>query len=346
MMAHQSEAPTHLVRPEEMLTNKEILGEKLNLSEITQALSSSDQIDLLRWCAKRKLIRNSMPHTAEVDPTGGCGSLCRLVRLKAGNQDGYQWTCSACNFSTTVRNKSVFGESFLLPMRNIVVLAYCWAQGYSLHQAKKECKGGCALESARRWFRVFRGVCFELNTRNLDKIGGRDGDKQRTVVEFGRHLLPRKVGEGKKGIRDWLFLGVERKTGRIFLSRQECGGEQAVKAVLDKFVAPGTKIIVDGDFCENSELAPEDCEVQSFKGSSAGSDDPSLHANAHRAQWARIRRRISAKKRSLLKPLLEQIMFFNRSTIRGQGKFEALLLAFTVRKCIVPCLGIFLLLFI
>ncbi len=46
--------PTHWVQPEELLTNEEILTEKMNLRKLIETLS--DPLETLQWCAKRRFV--------------------------------------------------------------------------------------------------------------------------------------------------------------------------------------------------------------------------------------------------------------------------------------------------
>ncbi len=254
------------------------------------------------------------------------------------------WKCrDICKTTQSLRAGSIF-ENCNIPLENIVMAAYCWAQGYSHEQTKRESEiGGNTLV---KWFKLFREICIKYNAENLTRIGGHDENLKAKVVEISRHPLTEtrrsrtntakgiKIQKGSKKV-GWLFLGVERDSGAFFLFRALDITEVTIKKMFLDFIEPGTRIITDGAWAKNVDISDTGYTLSAFlpQGKKKGfvsADDPTLHTNNCKCVWSSHKRLVLGKRKAHIESLLHKLMFRNRAKIQGHGCFEAFLLAIQV----------------
>ncbi len=220
-------------------------------------------------------------------------------------------------------------------MRNVVIIIYCWAQGYSHEQTKREAEiGGSSLVA---WFKLFRSICDKYNSENLTRLGGYDQNLAAKIVEVARYPITEGRTKAKRSSSKigWLFLGVERNTGQLFFLKAKDSSEATIKKMFSDFIEPGSKIITDGDWAKDVPVSESGYTVHAFlsKGRKNGfvsSQDSSLHTNNCKQAWGVHKRLIQRTKKDNLDSLLHKLMFRNRAKLLGHGYFEAFLLAIQV----------------
>ena len=89
---------------------------------------------------------------------------------KHNNADGYIWRCGTCRKTRTIRAGSYFERS-KLPLKKLVLLAYCWAYDIPQHAQAKLC--GVSYRVSIQWNVYFRDVTTEWLKQNPIKLGGK-----------------------------------------------------------------------------------------------------------------------------------------------------------------------------
>ena len=84
--------------------------------------------------------------------------------------DGYVWRCGFCRKKKSIRATSYFEQS-KLPLKKIVLLAYCWAYDVPQHAQAKLC--GVSYRVTIQWNVYFRDVTTEWLKQNPIKLGGK-----------------------------------------------------------------------------------------------------------------------------------------------------------------------------
>ncbi|GFR74476.1 hypothetical protein ElyMa_000431200 [Elysia marginata] len=140
-----------LVDPAIILTDPELRAEKINFTDLNLAIV--DNLDMLQWAARRKLLRNTVLCAT-------CNQPVSLNRYAQG-VDGYRWRCNAHKFTMSVRNASFF-ESSHLPLRKILKLMYLWChdlpQNYIMFELVM---GPDSRHTVVDWSNFMRDICQE-----------------------------------------------------------------------------------------------------------------------------------------------------------------------------------------
>ena len=167
----------------------------------TIVLGCVDKLNTLKWCTKRKLIRNNMVCTF-------CRRDMTLVsRLQLS--DGYNWYCCSCNKRKSVRSNSWFAKS-KLKIKQIIILTYCWAYNFTQKQTLREI--GCkSTRIASDWFNFCRELCQAALQDNQHTIGGIDDNFNPKIVEIDESIFcKRKYNRGRLREHTWVFGAIER----------------------------------------------------------------------------------------------------------------------------------------
>ncbi|EFA07042.2 hypothetical protein TcasGA2_TC010016 [Tribolium castaneum] len=108
-------ANTFIVNVDEILTDDGIRNEFFNYKR----LSFKSITDSIRWCARHRLIHNSLRCAPCEEP------MSFVVRHQLG--DGFRWQCKICGASSSLRKDSFFSRSHL-SLEQIVTIVYGWAR--------------------------------------------------------------------------------------------------------------------------------------------------------------------------------------------------------------------------
>ncbi|KAA3677799.1 uncharacterized protein DEA37_0013158 [Paragonimus westermani] len=205
----------------------------------------NDDIRLLCWLARRRLIPNRM-QCNKVD----CDAKLFLVP-DSGNLDGWVWRCDKCRNTRSIRHRSIFTHCDM-PIKTATKILYLWSIGHPRELIPYDTDS--STQDANDWLYCIREVCRETNADLKERIGGVEGATEESgycrVVEVDESLFSCWVHDPQLGStlrKVWLLGGVERGTERTFLARCPRNSRDAFSLipVIREFVKPGTAIITD-----------------------------------------------------------------------------------------------------
>ena len=190
---------------------------------------------------------------------------------------GYIWYCSKCHKKTSVLLHSIFSYA-KLSFNKVLHLLYCWAHDYSSKQTQFEV--GVNKNTVSFYFKQFRNACFEhVINQDFPLIGG-----EGKTVEIDETLVSkRKYHRGRMLSQIWVFGGICRETGEIFMRVVD---DRTAPTLLDAIyhcIAPGTKIISD-QWKAYNELDKSQIYMHETVNHSKNFVDPITKANTQRIE--------------------------------------------------------------
>lgn len=169
-----------------------------------------------------------------------------LMSIRSENQslDKYKWSCSQymegkrCGYSQSLRSGTFFFKS-KLTFEQIMIFARYWVNNCSLNLIKEEIEvnGSTAVD----YNNFFREICIEFMLRKAEKIGGVGHTVEIDESKFGK----RKYHRGHQVEGQWIFGGIDRETGKVFMVPVESRDAATLQAACDAWIEKGTTIISD-----------------------------------------------------------------------------------------------------
>jgi IS1 family transposase/ribosomal protein S27AE len=276
-----------IVCPHKILTTNGVLSDDESLLTLLPKLS--EQIDCLKWLARRKLIRND-------NTCIQCG-MPMMLQKHSATSDGFRWYCKNCyNCTVSVRKQSFFA-ALHLPLRIIILLMYFWSVELLQKHAIRELN--VDKKTAIKCYIMFRDVCkwFMQQDQTLFELGGLDDSGQPISVEIDESkFFHRKYHRGRYRQGHWVLGAIERNTGRCILKCVPRRDEQTLRPILESLLLPGTHVISDGWRAYTN--------IQMWKGGVYTHDvviherefvsaaDPSVHTNNIENLWMRVKRNV------------------------------------------------------
>ena len=157
----------------------------------------------------------------------------------SGYRIGMVWQCPCCHKKTSMLLHSIFGHA-KLPFNKILQLLYCWSHNYSNKSAQFEV--GVNKNTVTFYYKQFRSACFEcISNQETHLIGG-----EGKTVEIDETLIAkRKSHHGRMLSQIWIFGGICRETGEIFMRVVDDRTAPTLMSAIRQFIAPNTTIISD-----------------------------------------------------------------------------------------------------
>lgn len=224
-----------IVQEKEIMTDDEIQAETWRISSLTLSLTGLDEC--LMWLAKRRLVKNT--HLC-----GVCGVFCQLQN-RASRIDGKHWACETCRYYKSIRDTTFFAGSHL-STKQIMLLVYCWCQDLPQNVTAHEVDIN-GYHTIVDWCNFCREECGNYLVRNLTRLGGFDMNGEPTIVEIDEtKYFHRKYHRGLWTEGHWVFGGVERMSGRCFMTLVPDRSAATLETIILQHLLPGTHIISDG----------------------------------------------------------------------------------------------------
>lgn len=172
-----------------------------------------------------------------------CGSGMKQ-KLKKSYSDGSAYVCrkmvggNQCNTELSIRNNSWFSKS-KLKLFEILLISYEILRGTKTGRIAEEY--GFASTTLADWRQFINEVILNYIEENSEKVGG-DG----VVVEIDESKFgKRKYHKGHRVEGQWVFGGVERGSGRVFLVAVHDRCEETLLSVIKEWIKPGTSVYSD-----------------------------------------------------------------------------------------------------
>jgi transposase-like protein len=309
--------------PNSIVPNECVLSEETIISEIwhIRSLVPKWDSDCLKWCAARRLIKNSVtcPH---------CHVFCGLQTYNQ-HCDGFRWLCNNCKkYSQSIRDSSFFAKSHL-PIKDILFIMYWWSAQHS--QASLMHETGFARQTVIDWYNFCRDICISWNNRNPVEIGGFDDNGHPTIVEVDETVIyKRKYQRGRCCKQRWLFGGVERSTGKCFVKFVRNRKGDTLLPIIRTHCLPGSHMITDGftsyftldQIYGGIYLHSSVVHERNF----VNPDDSDIHTQSIESLWSCIK--YGSKKRkgtsnTVIQSYMDEFLW-RRNFVRGKNPFSCL----------------------
>jgi len=143
-----------------------------------------------------------------------------------------------CHNLESVRKYTIFAGS-KLPIIKILLIMYFWIDNLEINKISKylnisECSVG-------RWSLAFREIVFDYFLSNPEPIGGVGSIVEIDESKFGR----RKYHRGHHVEGQWVFGGIDRQTGKVFLVPVEKRDQETLIPLIKTWILPHSTIISD-----------------------------------------------------------------------------------------------------
>lgn len=316
-MAGRPRGITQIVPINEVMNAVQITNEEIwRLRTLLPNLNDTDIA--LQWCARRRLIRNTMT-------CGACNRLCTLNRYNEG-VDGRRWACNGCGCRKSVRVGSFFERSHLR-IEQIVILVYCWCCDMPQSQMAREADVA-HLDTVIDWCNFMREECEVWIQRNAQEIGGMDGNGAPIIVEIDEtKFFHRKYHRGQWREGHWVFGGIERESGRCFLVEVPNRRADTLQACIESHILPGSHIISDG-WAAYANIAQigygiYEHSVVIHQQHFVNPNDANVHTQTIENTWMRAKRKLKRQfgtSRALFPSYLHEFVYRNR--FRGEDIFN------------------------
>ena len=178
-----------------------------------------------------------------------CKSSMRLQRA-TGRAGSWEWACTgysttneetrkSCRYRVSLKKETFFDLSNLSILQ-ILSFAHMWSRGYKLMDAMHELEIG-SWHTVCDWSSFCREVCLSYYVTHLEKLGGPCRTVEIDESKFGK----RKYHRGHHVEGCWVFGGVERETGRVFMEVVVRRDANTLIPLLEKWVEKGTTVMSD-----------------------------------------------------------------------------------------------------
>ncbi|GBN14656.1 hypothetical protein AVEN_236481-1 [Araneus ventricosus] len=166
------------------------------------------------------------------------------IRAKKNSSDGLMWVCrkktagKECGIQKSIRHGSWFSSS-RLRMEEVFFLTYELVRGTKSEDIQEEYF--LSSTTLADWRQFVNETILDYIELNSEKIGGID-----KIVEVGESKFgKRKYHKGHAVEGQWVFGGVERGSGKIFLVAVHDRTRDTLVGVIKQWIEPGTAIYSD-----------------------------------------------------------------------------------------------------
>lgn len=144
-----------------------------------------------------------------------------------------------CPFAQSVRKDTFFDKSHL-SIEQICIFVNLWLDNAPLALIKKQCSI-VSQSTATDWASFCREVMYDVSVERKKAIGGHNKIVEIDESKFGK----RKHNRGHHVEGQWVFGGVERETGSVFMVPVEKRDRQTLLPLIREWILPGTTIVSD-----------------------------------------------------------------------------------------------------
>jgi transposase-like protein len=285
-----------------ILTLEEILREEIRYADLV--IMNLDSC--IEWLVKRRLLLNSLH-------CGNCNELCS-VNSYSDSIDKYRWYCPNCKLRRSIRLHSFFFRSHL-SLHQCICILYMWSYNYSCSVMKHELN--ISKQSVTDWMSFIREVCTNWCLKS-DQIGGiNEEDYSPKEVEIDESVFgKRKYHHGRRVATKWVFGAIERGSRRCFMEIVPDRTAATLLPLIEKWIAPGSRIISDGWQSYNS--VSEICggvythDICIHQENFVHPDDATIHTQNVESFWCSAKQKLKTMKGmkgGLLQSYLDEVVW-------------------------------------
>ncbi len=172
----------------------------MNIVELSSIISDNEST--IKYLRHNSLLKQTHDH---------CGVEC--IQIYDGKiSDKWIFRCRVCRKKFSLRTDSIFSKS-KLPLSSLVVLVYCFANNFSITDARKLLNNLVSERSIIQWYTYLREICSQALLNNPVQLGSNG-----SIVQIDEALIgsKRKYNRGAyRGIHQWIF-------GLIDVTSKQC----------------------------------------------------------------------------------------------------------------------------
>ena len=241
--------------------------------------------------------------------------------------------CSYCKKKQSVLQNTVLSNSNTT-LHDFVLLMYQFCNSHRTYDTvAKETflpqdgykETHLSRNTINKWFSYFRLLCMRAQKKVVTKIGG-EGD----IVEMDETMCGKckyGLGDGRKRRRAWVFGGVSRLSGRLFMCicPENKRTRKALWPIIQANVAPKTMLHTDGwrAYRRLPELGYGHCWVDHSK-NYVDPTDKSLHTNRIEGLWNKFKKWLPQAGNYNLEEYIYLFMWMEEQKQLGHDPFWAL----------------------
>lgn len=275
----------------------------------------------------RQLFDNFMRHCHLIVSEAKCPRCDKNLTLSQRPQlsDRYYWRCgkksagNTCYGSKSVRENSWFSKS-KLTMPEIFLLTYEIVKGYTADNLIDEYAFSSA--TVADWRQFVRELIVDYIELHSEKLGGPGKIVEVDESKFGKN----KYHRGRPVQGQWVFGGVERDSGKIFLVAVHDRTSATLKSVIKEWVHKDTTIYTD---CWKgyNDLDKEGFSHWTVNHSYYFVDpDTGVHTNTVESLWRHVKSNLpSYNRQSPFKLYLAEYLFNKSCAAMGICRFTKFL---------------------
>lgn len=206
-----------------------------------QDLSIDRNREVVKFCQDRKLIPEEV----------FCKICSSPMYLGESNSklDQFIWRCSGrvalekrkarkCRQTESIRTNTIFAKSHL-PISKILLIIYFWVDNLEIQKISKYIN--VSKKTVGQWCLAFREVLYEYFSINPKPIGGPGSIIEIDESKFGK----RKYNRGHTVEGQWVFGGIDKGTGDVFLVPVEKRDRETLVPLIKTWIRPNSTIISD-----------------------------------------------------------------------------------------------------
>lgn len=249
---------------------------------------------------------------------------CPRGHIMVLRKDGscFKWRCNAkisvpkkkstiCNYGISIR-KGTFFEGSHLSISQICKFVNLWVDNVELRVIKKQVEISSESTSTD-WSSFCREVCYDYMVLNKEKIGGEGKIVEIDETKVGK----RKYNRGKRVEGQWVFGGIERDSGKIFLVPVELRDRATLLPIIKEWILPGSTIM--SDCWKPYDILGKEGYEHLTVNHSVTFKDPETGActNKIESSWGALKRSISSsgRRKYFFPGYLAKYMFIKRCRI-------------------------------
>ncbi len=206
----------------------------MNIIELSEIISDVDST--IKYLRANNLLKQSYDH---------CGQQCYEM-FHASTSDNWTFRCRVCRKKFSIRTDSIFAKS-RLKLSNLVLLVYCFSNGFSVTDSKKLLKDAVSERVIIQWFTYLREICSQSLLNTQITLGGNG-----SIVQIDECVIgaKRKYNRGyNRGITQWMF-------GMIDVTTKQC----VLRLVPDR-KAPTLIPIINQNCSPNCEIHSDEAPM-------------------------------------------------------------------------------------
>ena len=202
----------------------------MNIVELSSIIGDIDST--IKYLRHNHLLKSDLDH---------CGQRC-LEIFDNKTSDNWMFRCRRCRKKFSIRTDSIFSKS-KLTLQNLLLLVYCFANSFSVTDARKLLKGLVSEKAIIQWYTYLREIC-SLSLLNTPLQLGSNG----SIVQIDEAVIgaKRKYNRGYvRGITQWVFGMVDTTSKQSVLRLIQDRTAATLVPIIRQYCVPNAEVHSD-----------------------------------------------------------------------------------------------------